>query len=60
MYEFVFLHVVGGIPIVLLKMKFDDNIIREGKVYASAVASLQPLESLESRLRLRRNTLKLE
>ena len=36
MYEFVILHVVGGIPIVLLKTEFDDHIIREGKVYASA------------------------
>ena len=40
MYEFVFLHVVGGIPIVLLKTKFDDNIIREGKVYASAYSQV--------------------
>ena len=39
MYEFVFLHVVGGIPIVLLKTKFDD-IIREGKVYASAYSQV--------------------
>ena len=40
MYEFVFLHVVGGIPIVLLKTEFDDNIIREGKVYASAYSQV--------------------